>query len=591
MTPKERLTWISLTGTRSLLASLDLFGVLAIGFIAASTAIFLTDGSDPERVLQFGGFSLPAVNASSLPVVSTLVLALFLLKGLFSILMTRQSALFVAQVEARSARTIAELCLGGELGRSRQLSSEELKYAVQVGSPAAFNGLLNSVSALVAESTLFVFLAIGFLFLDPVVTFIALAYFGLIALAMQFFVGTLMSKAGIKSAEGAVAANTAITDLISVFRELLVLKKRGKYIEDIYNARLDAAKSAAANYYLSGMPRFIIEGALLVGIAIFVLGQSLSGNPLASAATIGVFLSGGFRLTAALLPLQNALLTLSYNIPPAKTAHAILQFAPKNLIEVTDDSFSMDSKHPPLGIFLEGVSLTYSDAETPALSEISFTIEPGSQVALMGPSGAGKSTLADLISGVMTPTIGQIRIIGDSESGESGRQRRISYVPQQPGLVSGSIRDNVALAIEPDRVNDADVIEALTLANLGDLIESLSEGINTSIGKLKDNLSGGQMQRLGLARALYSKPGLLIMDEATSALDAESEAEIQKILDAMRGEVTVVLIAHRINTIQHADKVIFLENGQVVDSGKFKELVSRNPSVERVVDLMRVEKD
>jgi ATP-binding cassette subfamily C protein len=505
--------------------------------------------------------------------------------------MTRQSALFVAQVEARSARTIAELCLGGELGRSRQLSSEELKYAVQVGSPAAFNGLLNSVSALVAESTLFVFLAIGFLFLDPVVTFIALAYFGLIALAMQFFVGTLMSKAGIKSAEGAVAANTAITDLISVFRELLVLKKRGKYIEDIYNARLDAAKSAAANYYLSGMPRFIIEGALLVGIAIFVLGQSLSGNPLASAATIGVFLSGGFRLTAALLPLQNALLTLSYNIPPAKTAHAILQFAPKNLIEVTDDSFSMDSKHPPLGIFLEGVSLTYSDAETPALSEISFTIEPGSQVALMGPSGAGKSTLADLISGVMTPTIGQIRIIGDSESGESGRQRRISYVPQQPGLVSGSIRDNVALAIEPDRVNDADVIEALTLANLGDLIESLSEGINTSIGKLKDNLSGGQMQRLGLARALYSKPGLLIMDEATSALDAESEAEIQKILDAMRGEVTVVLIAHRINTIQHADKVIFLENGQVVDSGKFKELVSRNPSVERVVDLMRVEKD
>jgi ATP-binding cassette subfamily C protein len=209
----------------------------------------------------------------------------------------------------------------------------------------------------------------------------------------------------------------------------------------------------------------------------------------------------------------------------------------------------------------------------------------------MGPSGAGKSSLADLISGVMDPSSGLVTISGESERQEPHRPKGISYIPQKPGLVSGTIKENVALAIKPDQVNDVDVLEALRLANLEGLIESLPEGINTSIGKLKDNLSGGQIQRLGLARALYSKPGLLIMDEATSALDAESEAEIQKILDSMRGRVTVILIAHRINTIQHADKVILLENGQVVDTGKFKELISRNPSVERVVDLMKVEKN
>jgi ATP-binding cassette subfamily C protein len=164
-------------------------------------------------------------------------------------------------------------------------------------------------------------------------------------------------------------------------------------------------------------------------------------------------------------------------------------------------------------------------------------------------------------------------------------------VPQRPGLVSGTILENVALGEGPETVDREKVLEALQLAHLGGLIEELPEGLDTFLGKLQDGLSGGQMQRLGLARALYTKPGLLVMDEATSALDAESEAEIQKALDDMRGKVTVVLIAHRLNTIQHADKVILVEDGQVKDSGTFKELVSRNLSVERVVDLMKVEKD
>jgi ATP-binding cassette subfamily C protein len=168
---------------------------------------------------------------------------------------------------------------------------------------------------------------------------------------------------------------------------------------------------------------------------------------------------------------------------------------------------------------------------------------------------------------------------------------RVSYVPQRPGIVSGTILDNVALGEDESRVNRIWVERALQLAHLTDLIESLPEGLDTVLGKLQDGLSGGQMQRLGLARALYTNPGLLVMDEATSALDAESEAKIQTALSAMRGKVTVVLIAHRLNTIQHADKVLLVEDGQISDSGTFKELVARNASVEKVVDLMNIDKD
>jgi ATP-binding cassette subfamily C protein len=349
------------------------------------------------------------------------------------------------------------------------------------------------------------------------------------------------------------------------------------------------------------MPRYIIEAALLVGVALFVLAQALGGDIVKSAATIGVFLSGGFRLTAALLPLQNALLTINSVLPSARTAHEILALdkgrhstvqlktTPKAKTSEAHERFKSNS---PIGIVLRDVSFSYPDANHPALKSASFEVEPGTQVALMGPSGAGKSTIADLLCAVLTPTSGTI-VRSDSTNGANGfgALGRVSYVPQRPGLVSGTILDNVALAESKDEANREQALEALKLAHLAELISELPDGLDTPLGKLQDGFSGGQMQRLGLARALYTKPGLLVMDEATSALDADSEAEIQKALDSMRGKVTVVLIAHRLNTIQHADKVILVEDGSVKDSGTFKELVARNPSVERVVDLMRVEKD
>lgn len=582
-----------------MLSLLDLAGILAIGFVVTSTAIFLTSGSDPNRVLNFAGLEIPAVNAQTLPLVSASVLFLFLAKALFSVILTKRAAFFVARVEARSAKTIAESAFGGNLVDVRKRSREEMMYAIQVGSPAAFNYLLNATNSFINEAMLFIVICIGFLFVDPWATLAAVLYFGLIVFVMQYFVGSLMTNAGKIGAEGAVKANTAINDMLSVFRELLVLGKRGKYIEGIYKARFAAAESAANQHYLSGMPRHIIEAALLVGVGLFVLTQALAGDIVKSAATIGVFLSGGFRLTAALLPLQNALLTINSAMPSARTAHEILSLARvEQPIAREDCSSARDIASPdklrsksPIGVELRDVSFSYPDSDKPAIRNASFSVSPGSQVALMGPSGAGKSTIADLLCAVLIPTSGIILRTESSHHLEAPQDvGHVSYVPQRPGLVSGTILDNIALAESEDLVDRERAMEALQLANLADMISAMPQGLDTPLGKLQDGLSGGQMQRLGLARALYTRPGLLVMDEATSALDAESEVEIQKALDSMRGKVTVVLIAHRLNTIQHADKVILVEDARVKDSGTFKELIARNPSVERVVDLMRIEK-
>ena len=210
-------------------------------------------------------------------------------------------------------------------------------------------------------------------------------------------------------------------------------------------------------------------------------------------------------------------------------------------------------------------------------------------MALIGTSGAGKSTLADLICGSLTPTAGKIKKTTEQGNLEDDLHLSISYVPQSPGIVSGTIRDNVALGVDESLVEDLNIWDALEKAHLREVVEALPGGLNNSLGKLKDELSGGQMQRLGLARALYSNPSLLVMDEATSSLDAESEAEIKKVLEELRGSVTVVLIAHRLNTIQHADTVFLIDKGKVVDEGKFPELVARNKSVDRLVQLMSVD--
>jgi ABC-type multidrug transport system fused ATPase/permease subunit len=151
------------------------------------------------------------------------------------------------------------------------------------------------------------------------------------------------------------------------------------------------------------------------------------------------------------------------------------------------------------------------------------------------------------------------------------------------------VAQNVALGKQELEIDKAQVNLSLESAYLLETVNSLPDGMHTHLGNYQDGLSGGQIQRIGLARALYTNPGLLVMDEATSALDAESESEIAKALDQMRGKVTVVLIAHRLNTVQHADKVFLVEKGRISDSGTFQDLVKRNPSLERVVQLMKVE--
>lgn len=594
MTPRQRITWYSLTSARALLSLFDLAGILAIGFVVTSTALFLTQGSSPNRILDFAGFQIPAVTAQTLPPVALIILITFLAKALLSIVITRRVAYFAAKIEALATKEIAKRVFGGDLSQARLRSREEMAFAIQFGSPGAFNHLLNFASTVIAEGSLFLLICIGFLLVDPWATLAAVVYFSLIAAVIQYFFGTLMVRAGAKSTTATIAANGAVGDLIAVFRELSVLGLRHRYIERIYQSRISAAESSAAQTYLNGMPRYIVEASLIVGVTAFIMVQAFTGDIVSSAATIGVFLSGGFRLTAAMLPLQSALLGIKASLPAAQTVHEILEDKRTSVHDSTNVSESaqrLNRQHfsKPIQVNFENVSFAYPDSGQVAIKRVSLEIKSGQQVAFIGPSGAGKSTIADLICAVLAPSEGKVFVTSEEGISVSKEAFSVSYVPQKPGLVSGSVAQNVALGLDSIEIDETAVWESIERAHLTQVIKSLPQGIDTELGKYQDGLSGGQIQRLGLARALYTRPGLLVMDEATSALDAESESEIAKALDQMRGKVTVVLIAHRLNTVQHADKVFLIDDGQLVDQGTFQELLKRNASVEKLVALMKVD--
>jgi ABC-type bacteriocin/lantibiotic exporter with double-glycine peptidase domain len=590
MTRREKLSFVAFLFFRAGVSILDLLGILGIGWLGSSLAFSLTGAEVEKNEIKLGSFNLPSISLEALPFAIVVILCLFLFKAISSIALTSRLAHFLARVEARAGKAIVEAAFGNNLLVSGKRSKDEIIYAVQIGSPSAFGGLLNAVGAFVAEGFLFALILTSFVIVDPTSALIAVVYFGFIGFLIQFFLGRLMQRASNKTTVSTVEANTLISDLSDTIREASILGRREFFYEKIYDLRKIAAGGTATQVVIAGLPRYIVESALIAGIALFVLAQLSGGDITASAATIGIFLSGGLRLTASLLPLQASLLSIKLSTPPALRALDILEEIENSISSPAHNKSEATPLEPgPVGLRLEHVDFKYLPSLPNVINDISLDVPAGSQVALIGVSGSGKSTLADLVLGLLDPTSGEIRMGGQKPSQLLAQfPGLVGYVPQNPGLVSGTITQNIALGIDPSDVIISRVEDAVRSANLTNFVDSLPLGLGTDIGVRKDELSGGQLQRIGLARALYTKPKLLVLDEATSALDAESENEINVALEAMRGSVTVIMIAHRLNTVQNSDIVFFMEEGAISARGTFQELVEANQKVRTLANLMAI---
>ncbi len=591
---KQRITYFSLVVLRSVTGLLDVVGIGLIGFIASAGVSQLdpkSSSSGPATVL---GITIPRIDSQGLLWLVVVVLVVFLFKAAVAILLSWKLASFVAEVESENAGKIADFLLRGSLDSVKQFSKAEFQWAITGSTVFAFTGLLNNVATLVSEGFLLVVVVATFFLVNPLAALFALVYFSIIIIIIQVLIGGSLKKAGKQTVEGTVTATSTISDTLDTFREISVLAKQDLFIERIYEARRRVSRSGAVITFLAGMPRYVVETALMLGVVIFVGQQFLTGQLATGIVTIGVFLTGGVRIMASLLPLQSALGSIKQNAEQAGLAQSFLvkvrQKATDELLETGSGDYRDLHGFAPnqgLPILITGASYRYPGDATDTLHDIHLSVVAGQHVAVIGPSGAGKTTLVDLILGLVHPDSGVVRIGGvEPNVLRSVAPGMISYVPQKPGLVSGTIAENIALGIAPENIDRVLIAEVIAAAYLSDFIEGLPDGVDTSVGKQVDSLSGGQIQRIGLARALYTKPQLLILDEATSGLDASSEAFISDSLRKLHGQVTVMIIAHRLSTVQHSDVVHVVENGRITASDDFKSLQATVPMVAEYVRLM-----
>jgi ABC-type multidrug transport system fused ATPase/permease subunit len=229
-------------------------------------------------------------------------------------------------------------------------------------------------------------------------------------------------------------------------------------------------------------------------------------------------------------------------------------------------------------ISLKAVSYRYEGADRNALTCVDLAIKRGESVGIVGATGAGKSTLVDLILGLLQPTSGCVRVDGtDIHERLSSWQRQIGYVPQSIYLMDDSIRRNIAFGVDDEAIDAERVATALRMAQIEDFVQSLPRGLDTEVGERGVRLSGGQRQRLAVARALYHEPEVLVFDEATAALDSQTESELAREIQSLQRKKTLIIIAHRLDTVRHCDRLVFLIDGRVVDAAPFDELQLRNP--------------
>ena len=359
-----------------------------------------------------------------------------------------------------------------------------------------------------------------------------------------------------------------VNEGIEGFKEIRILG-REKYFYDLIKHNAERwTQNQGKTTIISSSPRYFLEFVLITFIVMLVITSYLFGNNLkALVPTIGFIGMAALRLLPVIHGLSNSLVHLRHNrfaVGWLYTDLIKLKESPKSVLKSSTKSTNGEFHE----LVLDGIQYFYPESKMPALDQISLRIQEGETVGFIGPSGAGKTTLVDLILGLLKPSKGSLLYNGEELKGSLSRwQSQIAYLPQQVFLIDNTLRNNVALGINDNEIDDQLVHESLNNASLQEFVDTLPQGIETKLGERGVRLSGGPRQRVAIARAFYHGRNVLVMDEATSALDHETESEIVEEIKRLKGKKTIIVIAHRLTTVEHCDRIYCLEKGKIVNSG------------------------
>lgn len=575
--PKQ---WIAGTVAVSiLLAGLDTLGVAAMVPLTQ-----LATGAPPDSgVLAIISDVLGTTDvAQLLPLVAGFVALVFIAKSLGAIAFrwwllgrtTRISALSSAELARRYALApYAD-------HRSRRMS--EIYRNINDATNQSASVLLGVVS-MASDGLVLLAILVVLAIASPAVTIFTVVLFGALVFGVQLLLRRRQYRIGEEIAEAGLQAWQFLLPGLDGFREARLTSSGGVFVDGFRRARIRLAKASREMGILSDVPRYLLE----IGFVLAIMGISaylfVTTTPTAALTVLGVFAAASLRA----LPTLNR---ISANLATVRTGRAGLGIVTRAVDELEAGGMHEERPKSPErfagDIVLRELSFRYPDADRHVLAGISLRIAENRTTAFVGSSGAGKSTLLDLVLGLLEPTGGSIECGGRPISDDlASWYSQLGVVPQEVFLLNDSLTANIAFGVAEEQVDRARVGEVLVMSQLEDLVAELPQGLATVVGERGVRLSGGQRQRIGMARALYRRPSVLVLDEATSALDNVTEHEIAATLGKLQGSMTILIVAHRLSTVRHADTLVFLKEGQVEAEGTFEQVRARSADFARLVEL------
>jgi ABC-type multidrug transport system fused ATPase/permease subunit len=569
---------------------LDLLGVVAIGLLGALSITSLQSAEPLERVTWALRF-LHISNASLQ--IQILVLgagALLFLVGrtILSIYFTRKVLFFLSRRGAKISSNLVSRLLSQSLLKVQERSTQETLFAVTTGVGVITLGVLAAGIVLISDVSLLAVLMVGLFVIDPVTAFATFAVFVLVGILLYRNMHERASSFGITSSELNIKSSEKIVEVFGSYRESVVRNRREFYAREIGNIRLVLADISAEISFMPYVSKYVIETTVIIGALLLGGVQFMLQDAAHAVATLAIFLAAGTRMAPAVLRIQQGSITILTAIGQANpTLDLIDSLEGVPLVEESNDEIDFEHQGFNAEVEITDISLTYPKKDVKAISNVTLRIPKGSSVALVGPTGAGKTTLVDVLLGVFKPDEGSVLISTlPPLQAITNWPGAISYVPQDVMIAAGSIRENVALGYPSELATDELVMSALKIAQLDEFVAQLPMGAETQVGERGTKISGGQRQRLGIARAMFTKPHLLVLDEATSALDGTTEAGISEAIYALRGSTTVVMIAHRLSTVRDADIVVYMSEGKVLATGSFEQVRASVPDFDQQAKVM-----
>lgn len=525
---------------------------------------------DTYPVLQSVCAFLGVENAGQLTVsLLLLLIAIYCVKNLYILFLTYRQNTFITHNRNRMiSRVLADFLnrpyeqyLGADIPTVFRITDSDI--------PQTFNlmlALLQLASELVVSFLIFMVLLLQ----DVRMTLFIIAVFGVMTLFIIKVLKPKLNKIGTQNQK--IQSRIAKWRLQAIYglKDVKVLNREEFFIRNYYESGKIGANVSRNYIVLNNVPRLLIEtvfiGSVLSFIVLYIKGGGDVTNMVATLATFGV---AAIRMLPSVNRINTYITEIAYTQPSLDFVYENLKESMKTdaLLAERKANGQIEKLKLEDRIELKGISFHYPDAEKNIFTKANMVVPKGKSVGIIGASGAGKSTVVDVLLGLLHAQEGVITCDGvDIFKNYESWLAQIGYIPQAIYLVDESIRENIAFGIDADKISDERIWKVLEEAQLKEFVEELPEGLDTTIGDRGVRLSGGQRQRIGIARALYNDPEILVFDEATSALDNETEKAVMEAVNSFHGKKTMVIIAHRLNTIEQCDMVYKVENEKLVET-------------------------